>query len=119
MRETLFFGLKPDIPETLWGPPGAHWGARAIYRRAPKGAMQYELLHDRKSWGGPEQGRKELGDWLDKKGLNLLTKYLKKDPHAPSPGEDYLVRIEQDGFVLVANPRKSHGYLYLGAWKIE
>jgi len=101
------WGLRPEHSPTPW------WGARAIFR-AP-GSI--DLLHDRMSREGGGTEVQALCKWLDKSGLPLLKEHL--DSEYLDPGSEKEVRIEQDGYVLIANPRMSCGYLYLGAWRVE
>jgi hypothetical protein len=126
------WGLPPN--------PGAivAWGARAIYkfgarykrvpRKVPKSdpprykyvekmihGADIDLLWDRQSMvGGTEKERKQLQSWLNSKGL----KKLKKECEAQRLIGDCEVTVwVRDGkFVLYANPRRSYGYLYIGAW---
>jgi len=100
------WGLKPE--------PGAivAWGARAIYKSYP---VDVDLLGDRMGMaGGNKVDRRCLADWINKVGLKLLkeqcaTRGIRGD-------SEEVVRIEAGDFVLVASPRASHGYLYIGVW---
>lgn len=114
-----------------WGiapPPEARataaWGARAIYslprsRRRTRGTRvkpeaEIDLLWDRKAAVGDDAKLKKLCDWLDRKGLKLLrqrcmAEYLTTD-------SDDTITVTDGAFTLVASPRASYGYLYIGAW---
>lgn len=98
-----------------WGipaPEGAKvsWGARAIYT-APTGI---DLLWDRQSMDGLEEDRAALSKWINKTGLPGLKKVLKSDYLASDENRE--VEFKGGGYVIRANPRASHGYLYIGAW---
>lgn len=91
------------------------WGARAIYDSR---SCDIDLLWDRMAWNGLGEGKeppKDLAQWIDKKGLPKLRKLVKK--HCVDGNEDFNLVVQSDEFALVANPRKSCGYLYIGAWK--
>lgn len=98
-----------------WGikaPEGVdtHWGARAIYN--PPSSI--DVLWDRQSIDGPKKDRDALSKWINKTGLPGLKKLIKKEYLASDESRE--VTFRDDGYVIVANPRASHGYLYLGAW---
>ena len=88
-----------------------HWSARAIYRDGT-----VDLLWDRMGVEGQatEAERKALGAWLDDKAMPVL-RALCLGEGAPYPSEDREVTVRGDGYTLRANPRSSHGYLYLSA----
>lgn len=98
------FGLKPNPNVKCW------WGARAIYQDC-----HIDILWDRQQMtGGTEEERKELSKWIDAVGLPELRKAVKMD-HL-SGGDDFLVVPEVSGnYFIMANPRKSFGYLYICA----
>jgi len=97
------WGIKPDHKPVPW------WGCRAIYH-PPDGIDRGYTSRE-----GDDAEVKKLCEWLDTTGLGLLKERLKKE--YLSPEERREVRVEEGGFVLVANPNQSYGYLYLGAWK--
>jgi hypothetical protein len=101
----MSWGALPKDTPVPW------WSARAIFH-APDGI---DLVHDRIDHEGDKAEVKALCKWLDTKGLKMLKEQLRKEGVQGS--EFHEVRIEGDGHVLIANPRKSYGYLYLGAWK--
>ena len=109
------WGLKPGM---VGGPPAGcqvWWGARAIYE-GRKGLYSVDILWDRQSMVGEEVNAKEaLTKWLDKKGLQGLRVRIKKE--TPYPGDNILISFEEGGFVINANPNRSHGYLYICAYK--
>ena len=100
-----------------WGlalPEGKNgWGARAIYRDGT-----IDLLHDRQGIRGDSQELAALLTWLDEKALPTL-RVMGKNEELPDPQEADEVKIQGDGFILLANPRRSYGYLYLAAWPDE
>jgi cytoskeleton bundling-enhancing protein CbeA-like protein len=99
----LAFGLSP--------PPGvlAAWGARAIYQ-----PPNVDILWDRQGYAGQAGELKKLQKWLEGHGLPALRKALKKDRLYTNESRE--VRIVRTKYTIVANPRASYGYLYLGAW---
>lgn len=117
------FGLPP--------PPNAKppiWGARAIYYRGlvkisldrrKQVERQYtctiDILWDRQQFTGEEEACKPLEDWLNNRGLDALRALcLQEDLQGD---ENRLIEVNEDGFHLQANPNRSHGYLYMVAWK--
>jgi hypothetical protein len=123
-----YFGIRP--PD---GIPGAAWGARAIYRLkrervyrngrpAKNGAQrtvaEIDLVWDRQSWqGGSNRERDALKGWINRRGLVALRRACAKAYLAGN--SDELVTVERDGYVITASPKRSHGYLYIGAWKVS
>lgn len=110
------FGIKP--------PTGKHirWSARAIFERGnradPLSLMRIDIVWDRQQMeGGTEQEREAFNQWIQVKGLPLLRKLVKLDRLEPSENRE--ISLELDGYRLVADPKRSHGYLYIGAWPIE
>lgn len=115
------------------------WGARAIYkfgsrtervrRKVPKSnpprykfvekyvtGADIDLLWDRQSMvGGTDKEREQLKRWLNSKGLKKLKKECEK--RYLSGDADETVQVRDGDFVIMANPRRSYGYLYIGAWK--
>jgi len=112
------WGLKPG---QVGGPPAdckVWWGARAIYNGARE-KYQVDLLWDRQSMTGDvEKDAKErtaLFDWINKKGLKGLRRQVKEE--AVYPGDNILITFEEGGYIINANPNRSHGYLYICAYK--
>ena len=106
----------PPVPGPRWGLPAPEgvthaWGARAIFH----GGSSFELLWDRQGFHCPdEKSAKRLSAWLNRKGLAALRKRLKVE--GLTTQDDAVVRLEFDGHVILASPRRSYGYLYIGAW---
>lgn len=98
------FGYKkPTTSVSCW------WGARAIMKR-----QVVDILWDRQNMtGSDDAAKKKLADWLNKKGLPALQKLVKKE--FLMNDEEREVCIEKDGYYILANPNRSHGYLYIGA----
>lgn len=129
-------GIKP--PENYSGPS---WMARAIYtmepiykpetRRVKVGARSrliktgrniqigtqphFHLLPDRMDCEGDEAETKALCAWLDKIGLPELRKRLCSE--FVTPESHTIVAVDDGAYQLQASPRRSFGYLYLGAWR--
>lgn len=88
------------------------WGARAILSRG-----LVDLVHDRMQMTGNDEGdRKKLLAWIDKHGLPKLRKRM--DKHYVDRGGSEIIVIEHDGYHLEASAQCSHGYLYIGAWRL-
>jgi hypothetical protein len=102
----LEFGISPPTGIT------AAWGARALYTW--KGGPQIELLWDRQSPYGPEDQRRTLCKWVNEKGLELLKKEL--DEKFITSKDDATVTVKDGPYTIVASPKRSYGYLYIGAW---
>lgn len=107
----MTFGINPkDRGEQ----PLVWWGARAIYRGA---GFPVDYVHDRQQTMPYDKNSvecKALWFWLDHYAKLDLATMLKKLVVTPSEERD--VVIESHGFKLIANPRRSYGYLYIGAW---
>lgn len=88
---------------TVW------WGARAIYDQM---SCSFGLLWDRKQTVG--ENAEPLWKWLDEWGLPALRKALSDNLVRSNDEEDIVV--DSHGFKLIANPNRSYGYLYIGAW---
>jgi hypothetical protein len=95
------FGIRTEDKFKAW------WGARAIFTN-----RFVDLLHDRQSWEGEEKEKKALEKWLNKTGLPKIRKLAS----SLDTRDHEEVRFEDDKHVIVANPRASYGYLYIGAW---
>lgn len=85
------------------------WGARTIYNEME---CSFDILWDRKQTVG--ENAEPLWKWLDEWGLPALRKELSRKRVRSNEEEDIIV--ESHGFKLVANPNRSYGYLYIGAW---
>ena len=99
------WGIKPP-DETR-----PHFGARAIFDA--RGGVS--LVGDRMGWGGePGPEREALRAFMKAKGDALMRKMAK----GLAPSEPTRLEACEDGFVVAVSPQASHGYLYIGAWKV-
>jgi len=104
----LQWGIQPpDGPDTI---VACAWSARAIYD-----GRTVDVLHDRQDVCGAPGDRAALVRWLDERALPHL-RDLAAGRDLPGTRDQHEVRVRGDGYVLVADPRRSSGYLYLGAW---
>ncbi len=107
------FGLNPATyfadPKPLW------WGIRSIYNRD----FTFDILHDRQQFSDYSDDtraeRQAIVKWLDTRGRKLLVKRLRGDD--VHPGDNRVVHLQDGRFNVVASPKASHGYLYLGLWR--
>lgn len=116
MSDTLaapWFGLKPNVTQL----PVLYWGGRAIFH-APEGI---DILWDRQQFNNTDDDRKKdreaLWRWIQEKGLPRLRKQLRQQ--GVTARDDVLVCVVDRKHTIIANPRKSYGYLYIGAWRNE
>lgn len=79
------------------------WGARAIFR----GGV-VDLVWDRQAGGDAD-----LREWLNARGIPQMRRMVAD----VGGSEDREVRWTEGAYTIVANPRGSYGYLYLGAWR--
>lgn len=110
--EGHWFGLKPEVTPL----PDLYWGGRAIYH--PFEGV--DVLWDRQQFNttdGAKKDRDALWAWIVDKGLPLLRKELARQRIAAR--DDVLVTVTDRNHTLIANPKRSYGYLYLGAWRHE
>jgi hypothetical protein len=103
----MFFGIEPPAGAR----PRARWGARAIYRD-----FTFDMLWDRTSCEGEEPDRAALLAWVEECGLPGLRAVAKRARLPQSSREE--LEVVGMGFRLVASPRRSYGYLYIGAWPL-
>jgi hypothetical protein len=115
--KSLEWGLQP--PEGVDAPL---WGARAIYsvdfiaKHGPR--VTIELLWDRQSAIGEDKiALRALGAWIDEKGLELIRRVCLDTRLRPSDSQRVTFHDEADGYTIEADPRASHGYLYLCAYR--
>ena len=107
-----WFGLKPNAKPL----PVLYWGGRAIYR-------QYDgidILWDRQQFNtneGDRENRQALWDWIREKGIPLLRQTLQTQ--CVSARVSQLVTVVDRDHTLIADPKSSGGYLYIGAWRHE
>lgn len=129
-----WFGLP--VPEGVT--PVRAWGARAIlkndWEKKPvrkKGRVvgydqtlkvRFELLSDRSQYRGPDidaPEAKAFFRWLDEHGIPDLAKAV--DEAGLGLDEDRPVTVGKTGdgpkYTVLANPRRSYGYLYIVAWE--
>jgi len=88
-----------------------HWSARAILRDGT-----IDIVWDRQGIEGEATVRESqaLAAWLNTKALPWMRAYAKREDF-PRGDEDREVAVSGDGYELRANPRASHGYLYMSA----
>lgn len=108
-----WFGLRPNVEPV----PDLYWGGRAIFR-APEGI---DILWDRQQFNNTADARKTdreaLWRWIQEKGIPRLRAQLKRQ--SISARDDVIVSVVDRRHTIIANPKKSHGYLYIGAWRNE
>lgn len=133
LRKTAAAGTTGLCPE--WGLPPrpgvlalAAWGARAIYKitterdrkTGRKIPPEIDLLWDRQEFkydaldplAVKAVGR--LQKWISAKGMKKLSRECMTRFITGDCAE--VVEIVDGDFMLIASPRKSYGYLYIGAW---
>ena len=106
------WGIKPKDGEAK---DGVSWGARAIY---DNGSKHIDILWDRQGWNGLPLGHSPPPDmvkWINEVGLPALRKLVVKQRLGHEENLD--VELHKDGWTMVCNPKKSFGYLYIGAWR--
>jgi hypothetical protein len=106
----------------------AAWGARAIYkifterdrrtgRRIPP---EIDLLWDRQEFKYDAldpvavKACKKLQKWINTKGIKKLSRECSARFITGDCSE--VVEVVDGDFMLIATPRASYGYLYIGAW---
>jgi hypothetical protein len=111
LLERHWFGLRPNVEPI----PALYWGGRAIFRNPDN----IDILWDRQQFNNVDNKKncEALWTWIQGKGLPRLRKELVAQ--GVSTRDDALVTVADRHGQLIANPRKSHGYLYLGAWRNE
>jgi hypothetical protein len=98
----LAFGCVKALPE---GTTTA-WGARLIYPD--------DLVWDRQDMVGPE--RETLARWLNSGALREALAAARTHREL-DPAKDVTVTLHEDRTgIVVGNPQRSHGYLYVAAW---
>lgn len=122
-KKQLAWGLQP--------PEGASiaWGGRAIFERRYVRAVRrgrwaddklvigIDLLGDRQDSFGDPKDLVKLLRWVNTKGIRQIKKQIEQDGIDTSQNIHLVCRDEKLGYVLVANPRASYGYLYLCAYQ--
>lgn len=106
----MTFGLYPGIFKD--GRP--NWGARAILDRHGN----VDIVWDRQQMeGGDDLDRQRLAKWLETKGIPRLRRMLRKSPLGLYENDE--VQVLQGGYILMANPKASYGYLYITAYPVK
>lgn len=137
--------MKMKMPSSLmvpaWGIAPTEnvpiaWGARAIYslRSGPMkrvgrkigGKTKYfnerstladiDLVFNRKDCVGDEALKPALYEALDTFLLSALRKQCEVQYLTPDSSDT--IEIVEGGYKIVASPKASHGYLYIGAWPV-
>jgi hypothetical protein len=89
-------------------------GARAIFQ----GFDQIDIVWNRQALiGGTEEQRNILANWLVDWGIPLLKKLCKEESLLTS--DHRLVSTQVHDWCIMANPRKSLGYLYIGVCPVD
>jgi hypothetical protein len=115
-----WFGLRPAA---VGSPVELYWGARALYY--PHGNYAVEILWDRQSWSDQDADealaeahaptRKVISDWWNTRGRARLEAECKRQ--VLSGADNYVIHVHERAFHIIANPKRSHGYLYIAVWK--
>lgn len=111
MAVALSFGLGREVPA---GTPA--WGARWIFPD--------DQLADRQSTAGNPDGVTALLAWLNGGANRKARAAARKMVEKPAKGQyrwrsndsDTRVLFEDATGIVVGNPNKSYGYLYVAAW---
>jgi hypothetical protein len=121
-RPLTYFGLRPVI---VGSPVSLYWGARALYNPGSGPTYQVDVLWDRQSWSDQDvddaaaeanaPARKVISDWFNARGRALLQKQCKTVHLAQ--GDDDVIHVQERAFHIIANPKRSYGYLYIAVWK--
>lgn len=88
-----------------------YWGARAIYDNNGRSEPGFGLLPDRQTTDG--EITQTFMDWVNKRALPWLREQIKS--RYISTSSDEVLELREFKFYLVASPRASYGYLYIGA----
>lgn len=108
-----WFGLRPNVEPA----PDLYWGGRAIFINPDN----VSLVHDRQQFNNYESGCKKIREamwtWIQEKGLPHLRAELVAQ--RVTTRDNRLVTVVDRSHVIIADPRKSGGYLYLGVWRNE
>lgn len=106
----LEWGISPPVAKPL------AYGARAIFSR--NGDITIDYVWDRQCMvGGTADERKAFGAWLDKVGTKTIRKLVKD--YGIYPNDAARVSHTVDGVEIEFSPKRSYGYLYIGAWPSE
>lgn len=103
----LGYGLNTDIPDGVT----AVWGARLIFPA--------DLVWDRTDIAGPDADRTKLTEWLNggvlRQALIVARTMTNAGYLRPDESRTFPLYEGTDGIVM-ADPQRSHGYLYVAAW---
>lgn len=92
------------------GPPEdgrALWGARWIWPN--------DQVWDRQDCVGPDEDRKRLLDWLNS-GAGKAAASWQMSVFLAHDEDRQVVLYEDDEGIVIGNPQRSYGYLYVAAW---
>ena len=105
------FGIAPGSAKPL------AYGARAIFKRDPKPYIDY--VWDRQQLvGGTEEERKAFAAWMKRADFERIVREMVAE-HDLYPSDAAQVVRFVDGIEIQISPKKSFGYLYIGAWPTE
>lgn len=90
------------------------WSARAIWQNT---GHKFDILYDRQTCSGDDAERKELVEWLNKTGLELLRAGFFQN-NFRTKTDDYVL-VTDGKFSIIGSPNASYGYVYIGAWVNE
>jgi|694.fasta_scaffold03312_49 hypothetical protein len=93
------FGLTIDFPKK------SYWGARALYKN-----NEVLLLNDRQQYEGDNP---HLQEWLNQRALPWLCSEAEKQ--CLGIDSDEMLILSEFKFELRASPKRSFGYMYIGA----
>jgi hypothetical protein len=126
MSDTATATTAPTTVKMPWGawghPVGAAvaWGARAIYALSTTPRAEIDIPGDRQSFARDEHATdadvKALEAWINTVGLPELSRRCIEQYVTSDSGE--IIEFSSFGYTLKAGPRRSHGYLYIVAWRI-
>lgn len=111
----MTFGIQPRDPGI--DPAAPWWGARAIFESNGRGGFTFSLLGDRQQCTGAEgdPARVALVAWVTAHGLMALRREIAALRLEPRDRVLVEVRDQAAGYIIVADPKGSHGHLYIGA----
>jgi hypothetical protein len=102
------WGLRPGRAVPI------SYGARAIFNRGEK----LDFLWDRNQIiGGTPEERGAFSKWVNANVPKIAAKMIKD--FGLEPSDAAVVTGYQDGIEVMISPRKSFGYLYIGAWPTD
>lgn len=110
MAKKLEFGRQPPKKAKV------AWGARAIFKPNTRAPM-IDILFDRQDAFGDVLERQALVDWVSTTGLSRIEAEIDEKAGSDVGRSNDVFRFEDARYVIEASPQRSHGYLYIGAWK--